>query len=198
MTEKKPRGRQIHVEMPADEYDSFRALARKQDLSLQQLARRCIRAYMEHGDAYKDTNSNLITYKPRPEPEASKPGLSKTKIDAILSTLDAEKVAEAKKWNIDLDEAVFNAISSRYELVVCHDSTTHKNIGANGMVEFIVQVNGKVYGSFEAPPEASINSIVASTFSAFNHKLLDGNPVQKIVIVPGRMVNVIARLPKLN
>ena len=66
------------------------------------------------------------------------------------------------------------------------------------MVEFIVQVNGKVYGSFEASPEASINSIVASTFSAFNHKLLDGNPVQKIVIVPGRMVNVIARLPKLN
>lgn len=66
------------------------------------------------------------------------------------------------------------------------------------MVEFIVQVNGKVRGSFEASPEASINEIVASTFSAFNHKLLDGNPVQKIVIVPGRMVNVVARLPKLN
>lgn len=47
MTEKKPRGRQIHVEMPADEYDAFKALAKEQDLSLQQLARRCIRAYME-------------------------------------------------------------------------------------------------------------------------------------------------------
>lgn len=59
MTEKKPRGRQIHVEMPADEYDAFKALAKEQDLSLQQLARRCIRAYMEHGDAYKDTHPNL-------------------------------------------------------------------------------------------------------------------------------------------
>ncbi|AIO29807.1 hypothetical protein [Burkholderia cepacia] len=47
MTEKKPRGRQIHVEMPADEYDAFKALAKEQDLSLQQLARRCIRAYMD-------------------------------------------------------------------------------------------------------------------------------------------------------
>ncbi|WP_426356362.1 hypothetical protein ACP26O_18070 [Burkholderia sp. R-40] len=47
MTEKKSRGRQIHVEMPADEYDAFRALAKELDLSMQQLARRCIRAYMD-------------------------------------------------------------------------------------------------------------------------------------------------------
>ncbi|WP_261538618.1 hypothetical protein [Burkholderia multivorans] len=59
MTEKKTRGRQIHVEMPATAYDAFKALAKEQDLSLQQLARRCIRAYMEHGDAYKDTHPNL-------------------------------------------------------------------------------------------------------------------------------------------
>ncbi|WP_232458237.1 hypothetical protein [Burkholderia ubonensis] len=66
MTEKKPRGRQIHVEIPADEYDAFKVLANGQDLSMQQLARRCIRAYMEHGNAYKDTHPNLITYKPWP------------------------------------------------------------------------------------------------------------------------------------
>ncbi|WP_244097484.1 hypothetical protein [Burkholderia cenocepacia] len=59
MTEKKTRGRQIHVELPSNEYDAFKAFAKKQDLSLQQLARRCIRAYMEHGDAYKDTHPNL-------------------------------------------------------------------------------------------------------------------------------------------
>lgn len=59
MTEKKTRGRQIHVEMPSDEYDLLKALAKEQDLSLQQLVRRCIRAYMEHGDAYKDTHPNL-------------------------------------------------------------------------------------------------------------------------------------------
>lgn len=59
MTEKKTRGRQIHIEIPTAEYDAFKALAREQDLSLQQLARRCIRAYMEHGDAYKDTHPNL-------------------------------------------------------------------------------------------------------------------------------------------
>ena len=47
MTEKITRGRQIHVEIPAAEYDDFKALATAQDLSLQQLARRCFRAYME-------------------------------------------------------------------------------------------------------------------------------------------------------
>ncbi|MCO1392813.1 MULTISPECIES: hypothetical protein [Burkholderia cepacia complex] len=47
MTEKKTRGRQIHVEMPADEYAAFKALATEQDLSMQQLARRCFRAYMD-------------------------------------------------------------------------------------------------------------------------------------------------------
>ncbi|WP_175809961.1 hypothetical protein [Burkholderia cenocepacia] len=40
MTEKKARGRQIHVEMPSDEYDLFKALAKEQDLSLQQLVRK--------------------------------------------------------------------------------------------------------------------------------------------------------------
>ncbi|MCA8343908.1 hypothetical protein LGN44_20610 [Burkholderia cepacia] len=66
MKEKKPRGRQIHVEIPAAEYDAFKALANGQDLSMQQLARRCIRAYIEHVDAYKDTHPNLINYKPMP------------------------------------------------------------------------------------------------------------------------------------
>lgn len=60
MTEKKTRGRQIHVEMPADEYDAFKALATKQDLSMQQLARRCIRAYMEGVTAAKRVNSPVI------------------------------------------------------------------------------------------------------------------------------------------
>ncbi|ONY02287.1 phage repressor protein [Burkholderia cenocepacia] len=59
MTEKKARGRQIHVEMPSDEYDLFKALAKEQDLSLQQLVRRCIRAYIEQGSAYQDTHPNL-------------------------------------------------------------------------------------------------------------------------------------------
>ncbi|HGO6079920.1 TPA: hypothetical protein ACK3PA_004363 [Burkholderia cenocepacia] len=59
MTEKKTRGRQIHVEMPSDEYDLFKALATEQDLSMQQLVRRCIRAYMEQGSAYQDTHPNL-------------------------------------------------------------------------------------------------------------------------------------------
>ena len=43
MTEKKSRGRQIHVEIPAEEYDAFKALSKERDLSIQQLARRCIR-----------------------------------------------------------------------------------------------------------------------------------------------------------
>ncbi|WP_244136644.1 hypothetical protein [Burkholderia vietnamiensis] len=43
MTEKKTRGRQIHVELPSNEYDAFKALSKERDLSIQQLARRCIR-----------------------------------------------------------------------------------------------------------------------------------------------------------
>ncbi|MCG0577138.1 hypothetical protein L6Q82_04205 [Burkholderia cenocepacia] len=62
MSEKKTRGRQIHVEMPADEYSALKALATELDLSMQQLARRVFRvhmAYLERAVAYKDTSDAL-------------------------------------------------------------------------------------------------------------------------------------------
>ncbi|HGO6122537.1 TPA: hypothetical protein ACK3RK_000986 [Burkholderia cepacia] len=47
MTKQKTRGRQIHIEIPADEYDAFKALAKEQERTLQGLARLAIRAYMD-------------------------------------------------------------------------------------------------------------------------------------------------------
>ncbi|CAM2184101.1 hypothetical protein BC2230_40457 [Burkholderia cepacia] len=68
MTEKKPRGRQIHVEMPADEYDAFKALAKKQERTLQGLARKLIRDELERHTRAAEWNIDreYIAYKQPP------------------------------------------------------------------------------------------------------------------------------------
>ncbi len=65
---------------------------------------------------------------------------------------------------------------------------------AEDMVELPVQVNGKVRFTVEVPAGASEEDVRAVvTGSEEFARLVDGGAVQRIIVVPGRIVNVVAR-----
>ncbi len=59
-------------------------------------------------------------------------------------------------------------------------------------IELVVQVNGKKRGSVRVPREADAKTIEAMTLAdAEIQRVLAGQPTKKIVVVPGRLVNVV-------
>ena len=59
-------------------------------------------------------------------------------------------------------------------------------------VELVVQVNGKKRGSVRVPREADAKAIEAITLADTEiARTLDGKPVKKFIVVPGRLVNVV-------
>jgi len=61
-------------------------------------------------------------------------------------------------------------------------------------IEIPVQVNGKLRSRIFAPPEASIEVLEAMAFGAEKiAELVAGKDVVKVVVVPGRLVNIVIR-----
>jgi len=59
-------------------------------------------------------------------------------------------------------------------------------------IELVVQVNGKKRGSVRVPREADAKTIESMTLAdAEIQRVLAGQPTKKIVVVPGRLVNVV-------
>ena len=59
-------------------------------------------------------------------------------------------------------------------------------------IELVVQVNGKKRGSVRAPREADNKSIEALVLAEPEiQRAMDGKPVKKFIVVPGRLVNVV-------
>jgi leucyl-tRNA synthetase len=55
-----------------------------------------------------------------------------------------------------------------------------------------VQVNGKVRGRIEVPRDASEDSMIASALADEAVQAhLDGKPIRRRVVVPGRLVNLV-------
>ncbi len=62
------------------------------------------------------------------------------------------------------------------------------------VVPIVVQVNGKVRDRFEAAPDASRDALEAEALALPNVQAhTDGKQVVKVVVVPGRLVNVVVR-----
>lgn len=60
-------------------------------------------------------------------------------------------------------------------------------------IELVLQVNGKVRGSIVVPADAdraAIEAIAAKDEAV--HRFAEGKPPKKIIVVPGRLVNVVA------
>jgi leucyl-tRNA synthetase len=61
-------------------------------------------------------------------------------------------------------------------------------------MSLVVQVNGKRRGQIEVPVDAANEKIEETALANENvQKFIDGKTVRKIIVVPGRLVNVVAR-----
>jgi leucyl-tRNA synthetase len=59
-------------------------------------------------------------------------------------------------------------------------------------VEIVVQVNGKLRGRVSVPAEAARQHVEQAALSEPNVlKFIEGKPVKKVIVVPGKLVNVV-------
>ena len=60
-------------------------------------------------------------------------------------------------------------------------------------IEMVVQVNGKVRARMEVPANMDKDAIEAQALSQDNvQKFIEGNTVRKVIVVPGKLVNIVA------
>ena len=60
-------------------------------------------------------------------------------------------------------------------------------------IELMVQVNGKLRGSIRVVADADKASIEAAALASEGAiKFMEGKPAKKVVVVPGRLVNIVA------
>ncbi|RXF38084.1 hypothetical protein EG864_16020, partial [Enterococcus faecalis] len=60
-------------------------------------------------------------------------------------------------------------------------------------IELMVQVNGKLRGSIKVAADAAKADIEAQALaSEAAQKFMEGRPAKKVVVVPGRLVNIVA------
>jgi len=59
-------------------------------------------------------------------------------------------------------------------------------------IELVIQVNGKLRGSIRVPAEADKAAIEAAALANPEAlKFMEGKPAKKVVVVPGRLVNIV-------
>ena len=60
-------------------------------------------------------------------------------------------------------------------------------------IEMVVQVNGKVRGKIQLAADASKQTAEAMALEDSNvQRFIDGVTIRKIIVVPGRLVNIVA------
>lgn len=60
-------------------------------------------------------------------------------------------------------------------------------------IELVVQVNGKLRGKISVAPDASRETAEAAALADANvQKHLEGKPPKKVIVVPGKLVNIVA------
>jgi leucyl-tRNA synthetase len=60
-------------------------------------------------------------------------------------------------------------------------------------IELVLQINGKLRGSLRQPTGASKEAIEAAALASdIAQKFLEGKPAKKVIVVPGRLVNIVA------
>ena len=59
-------------------------------------------------------------------------------------------------------------------------------------IELVLQINGKTRGAIRVPSEATKEQIEQlATSSPLAQKYVEGKPLKKVVVVPGRLVNIV-------
>jgi leucyl-tRNA synthetase len=63
---------------------------------------------------------------------------------------------------------------------------------ARSLITLVVQVNGKLRGQIEVPVDADRETVEQAAQDEPNvQRFVEGRPIRKIVVVPGKLVNVV-------
>ena len=99
-----------------------------------------------------------------------------------VTTTCSPRIASRSRTSLDTNVAVGDDL-----LGACHVVALETD-----EVELVIQVNGKLRGHLRAPraaDKAAIESLALSSEIVLKHT--NGTPPKKVVVVPGRLVNVV-------
>jgi leucyl-tRNA synthetase len=89
--------------------------------------------------------------------------------------------------------ALWYALGHQQAVVDCAWPAVDESALVQASIGLVVQVNGKVRGRIEVAPDASREVIEAMVMGEENvQKHIADKPVRKIIVVPGKLVNVVA------
>ena len=92
-----------------------------------------------------------------------------------------------------ISHALWQALGHEDAILDVQWPLADKTAMVRSSVEIVAQVNGKVRGKFEAP--ANADRVLLEKLALTNEnvrKFIEGTKVQKIIVVPGKLVNVVA------
>ena len=91
-----------------------------------------------------------------------------------------------------ISHALWYALGHQQAVVDCEWPAVDETALVQASIELVVQVNGKVRGRINVAPDASQDVIKAVVMDEENvQKHIADKPVRKIIVVPGKLVNVV-------
>jgi leucyl-tRNA synthetase len=92
-----------------------------------------------------------------------------------------------------ITHALWKALGGEPAVIECRWPVCDRNALVQEELTLVVQVNGKVRGKVSVPADAGQDAIESRVLEEPNvRKHLQGKPVKKVIVVPGKLVNVVA------
>ena len=89
--------------------------------------------------------------------------------------------------------ALWNALEPGADILEAGWPKEDESALAQDSVDYMVQVNGKLRGKITVPVDADKQAIEAAALAdEAAQRFIDGKPVKKVIVVPGKLVNIVA------
>ncbi len=90
-------------------------------------------------------------------------------------------------------EALWNALGHEGMAATAAWPTVDEEALVRDSIDLVVQVNGKLRGQLSVPADASREAIEQAALADEQvQRFLEGKAVKKVIVVPGRLINLVA------
>jgi leucyl-tRNA synthetase len=128
-----------------------------------------------------------------------------TAIAALMTLLnDIRRLGPADRWVIDallvmlapfaphISEELWEALGNASSIFAARWPSYDPAMTVEETAVIVVQVNGKVRGRIEVPRDAAESEVIAAALADAGVRAhIDGKPIRRRVVVPGRLVNLV-------
>ena len=158
-------------------------VASSEEAALQKHLHRTIKKVVEDTEAmrFNTAISQMMTFV---NEATSATVLPRAIVEDFLHVLApyAPHIAEELWSRLGHEELISNRPMPEWDEALCVDAT----------ITLIIQVNGKKRGELQAPKDADKAALEALALeSGVADKFLDGRPPKRVIVVPGRLVNIV-------